>query len=469
MGRKGSLLDKRSPLSGVITTGQPPRHMARRRWPRVLGRLLKYLGIVLLAVVVFLGSLFTYFRLRMRTEDVPNLAAKGPGSPMNVIILGSDSRAVLSDDEVARFDPTGRDRGSGRRADTIILVHIDPGRKQAVVVHFPRDLKVDYPSGRSGKINAVYQGGPEAMVEVVQEMTGLPIHHFVEVNFVGFRNMVSALGGVSVEFSRPIKDPDSGLDVPAGCVELEGDQALSFVRMRKVDDDFGRIGRQQLFVRLMLDKVVSAGTLLNPVKLVQLTNTAAKNVTTDDEVDLDDARLLARRLANLDPNRVDMRVIPSAPTRIGRTSYVIANSSQTAALFAAMKTGDPLPDYGRTGVSPIDPGDVRVTSLNGTEEQGVAARGAAELREGGFQVVGVDNADGSDYEKTTVFFKEGSEEKARLVAKPYGAAVKPLPSTIFIAGEVAAVFGNDFVAGTATPEPPKPGAKKPAKPLVQPC
>ncbi|MGH9198952.1 MAG: LCP family protein, partial [Acidimicrobiia bacterium] len=297
-----------------------------RRRPLRTGRARRggFYALMVLAILGLFGAAaFAYVQLKLKgnTTDIAALNDQKPNTPMNVLVLGSDSRAVLPDEEQGQFDPTGKDRGTGRRADTIILIHLDEQREKAVLVHFPRDLRVRYPDGKTGKINGAYQKGPEAMVKTVQNFTGLEVHHFVEVNFVGFRNIVDALGGVDVYFERAIKDPDSGLNVPKGCVRLTGNQALAFVRVRKIDNDFGRIARQQLFVSLMMDKVTSAKTLFNPVKIFKLVDLFSDNVTTNVDFSVRDMASLGSRLRTFDTKRVDMRVIPSSGRNLSGVSY----------------------------------------------------------------------------------------------------------------------------------------------------
>jgi LCP family protein required for cell wall assembly len=333
--------------------------------PSRTGRALKYVLLAVLVLGLAGGVMLYYARLRLQanSQDIGGLASQAPQEPMNVLVVGSDSRAGLSPSDLEKHDPTGRDRNSGRRADTIVLVHLDERREQVVLVHFPRDLRVRNSNGRFGKINAVYQSGPEAMVRMVQSFSGLPIHHFVEVDFNGFQKIVDAIGGVEVFFERPINEPDSGLDVPAGCVELKGDQALAFVRLRKIDDDFGRIARQQLFIRLVLEKVTSATTFLNPVKAVKLVTLAADNVTTDAQLSASDIRTMALRLRTFDPDRVDMRVVPSAPKRVKGISYVIADPKKSSELFAAIRDRQPLPDHGRSKAASAGPDGGRARTL----------------------------------------------------------------------------------------------------------
>jgi anionic cell wall polymer biosynthesis LytR-Cps2A-Psr (LCP) family protein len=133
--------------------------------------------------------------------------------PINVLILGSDTREGLTPEEQAQIG-TEADV-DGERSDTIIFAHFDPRRDHAVLVHFPRDLLVDIPGYGQDKINAAYTvGGPDLTLRTVRELTGLPIHHFVEVGFVGFRDIVEALGGVEVCVHHPLRDTLAGLNLP---------------------------------------------------------------------------------------------------------------------------------------------------------------------------------------------------------------------------------------------------------------
>src|SRR2546427_1572829 len=290
---------------------------------RGLRRVLKYAGILMLIFVLAAGALVGYARFRLgRHRVVACLACRstdGATGPMNVLVLGSDGRP-------------GESAGS-QRADTIALLHIDFKASKATLVSLPRDLRVKAPNGEFVKINSFYNQGPAAMVQAVNSFTGLPIDHYVEVNFAGFRNIVNTLGGVRIRFSQPVNDPDSGLNVPAGCVTLRGDPALAFVRGRPRDNDYGRIARQQFFVQLLMKQVLSAGTLLNPLKVIDLVNAGAGNVTTDSGLGAGTIEKLAGQRRTFTARAVDFRVGPTQPQEIQVVSYVIPSAAQSAARF----------------------------------------------------------------------------------------------------------------------------------------
>jgi LCP family protein required for cell wall assembly len=389
------------------------------------------------------GGLVGYARFRLgRHHVVACLACRstdGATGPMNVLVLGSDRRPG--------------DPAEGQRADTIALLHVDFKGSKAILVNLPRDLRVKAPDGQFVKINSFYNQGPAAMVQAVNSFTGLPIDHYVEVNFAGFRNIVDTLGGVRVRFSQAVNDPDSGLNVPAGCVTLGGDQALAFVRVRHVDSDYGRIARQQFFVQLVMKQVLSAGTLLNPLKVINLVNAGAGNVTTDRGLGTGTIEKLAMQLRDFSPRAMDFRVVPSQPQYIDGTAYVIPYASQSAALFDAIKSGATLPDYGKQD-SVIAPSSVTATILNGTATPGLTSEAQAELQADGYVVAGTDNADATNYPATVVYYTPGNLDKASLLAQVYGEApVEPLPPQLHAGSDVVVVLGQDYAQGKVTAVP----------------
>jgi LCP family protein required for cell wall assembly len=272
--------------------------------------------------------------------------------PRNVLILGSDTRAGLSAEEQAAFGTT--ETVQGERSDTIILLHVDPRRDKAVVVHFPRDLRVGIPGHGTDRINAAYEfGGPRLTVRTVHEYTGLPIHNYIEVNLAGFQGLVDAVGGVKICVDRPMHDEKAGLDLPrAGCYTLEGDRALAFVRARNVEGDivpdFSRIARQQQFMRAMMNRLLSVRSLLDSEVIQQ----AVENVRTDERLEGADLILLGQKLRELaqeDPSgarSLDFRVVPAVPRTIGEVAYVVPDPEEAEELFLRLADGRPLGHLG---------------------------------------------------------------------------------------------------------------------------
>jgi LCP family protein required for cell wall assembly len=344
------------------------------------------------------------------------------GEPVNVLVLGSDSRARLSEEEQAT-------KGSpedvqGQRSDTIILAHFDPERNKAVLVHLPRDLLVEIPGHGEGKINeAFHLGGPRLMVRTVQRFTGLPIHHYVEVDFVGFRNLVNALGGVRMCVDRPMFDELAELRIPrAGCYRFNGGSALAFVRARHVEGDlipdFARIARQQQFIRALLNKLLSVNSLVRLPSLVRL---ATGNVTTDTELSGADILYLGdklRDLAQQDPTgarTVTLRVVPSVPQDIDGVSYVVAEQPEARRLFRALELGKRLRHLGSVQLgTEVSPAVIDVWVLDAGSPKAAEAA-ATLLRRAGFVVLGIREAP-SGVRGRAILFRPGAEDRALTVS-----------------------------------------------------
>jgi LCP family protein required for cell wall assembly len=286
------------------------------RWVAVL--------VPLLLVVALLGG-FLYARsVFERIEKIPLADVLTPegGGGTNYLIVGSDSRDLEAIEE-AGLDPAAFEEGGGNRSDTMLLLRFEGD--QASMMSIPRDLYVPIAdTGSSGKINSAYNGGPSRLVRTVQDSLGVPVHHYLEVDFVSFAGLVDALGGITIDFPNPAFDTGSGLDVrEAGSIELDGPQALAYVRARhlvevvggeEVPDqtaDLGRVQRQQQFLKAVFGEM---GSSRNPFRLARAASATTGGLRIDDTFGLLDAMRFAWRLRSLDPTPVEL------PVEIGRNS-----------------------------------------------------------------------------------------------------------------------------------------------------
>jgi LCP family protein required for cell wall assembly len=378
-----------------------------------------------------------------------------PGKPYNVLVLGSDRRDVVEASERQERQFRGGSN-SGRRADTILLIHVPADQKSATILSFPRDLRVKIP-GVPGlhKINGAYNYGPNRMIQTVKLLTGLPIHHYVEINFASFQKVVDAVGGVRLCVNRTYDDKQSGLIIRhPGCQNFDGKLALAYVRMRKSDPrgDFGRIDRQQQFMRVLMSKVTSIGFLTDLPRLFGLANAVAKGVITDSKLTLGEVKGIANKLAGFKQSNVDFRVVPSHSQTIGGVSYVIAESAEAKALYTALLHDTKLPDYGKTNASIATPGDITVRVENGTTTAGLGATIAEKLKKLGFKVRKVTDASRRDYRTTQILFNVGLDEKAALISEYFpGADIRP-STTSKLSTDVVIIVGAD-AASRASPSP----------------
>ena len=298
---------------------------------------------VLVAAVVGGGLLYGKTKLDdIERVDLATqlLGSATPTEPMNVLLVGSDTRAGLSPDDAGSFGSTS-DVG-GARADTVMVLHLDPAAGTAVVLSLPRDLWVPIDGGPEQRINTALAEGPGALVRTVQAALGIELDHYVQVDFDGFRRIVEAMGGVPVHFPAPARDRVTGLDVrTAGCRELDGEEALALVRSRHYQEfvdgrwrndptgDLGRISRQQAFLVAVLG---DAATTRNPLTVARLLDVAADDISIDAGLSTDDLVGLGQKLRDLAPGKLRFLDVPVRNRTIGAAAVL---ESSPAALHAA--------------------------------------------------------------------------------------------------------------------------------------
>ncbi len=248
---------------------------------------------------------------------------KKESSAINYLIVGSDTREGLTRAEIRKLKVGGPEVAAGKRSDTMLLVHVSKKRDKAAIISIPRDSYALIPEHKNSqgkvipaaysRINSAFNwGGAPLLIQTFEEMSGLRIDHYIEVNFVGFVRMVDALGGVEICTKRDINDPKSHLVLPAGRHVLDGVDSLKYVRTRYFDGlgDLGRMKRQQEFAGAMLRKATSAGVLLNPVKMVDFIGSALDSVVTDEDLSQSDLLTLGKQLRNLSASNVRTLTIP---------------------------------------------------------------------------------------------------------------------------------------------------------------
>jgi LCP family protein required for cell wall assembly len=425
-------------------------------WPWIRTPVLAFSGViaVLVSVIALWGiNLYLTVGGSIVNAEVSEEVFADPWdfgkNPRNVLLLGSDSRKGLSEEEQAAFG--SEETVGGQRSDTIILMSIDPRREQAVVVHFPRDLRVEIPGYGFDKINAAYEyGGADLVVRTVHEFTGMRIHNYMEINLAGFQELVDTLGGVRICVDRPMVDEKAGLNIPeAGCTDMDGPTALAFVRARSVEGDripdFSRIIRQQQFMRATMNKLLSVDSLLDD----QVIKEAVGAVRVDRGIDagvLIDLGQRLRALAQTDPSgadSLDLRVVPGSTDTIDGVSYVIADLAETRELFEALREGTNL---GRLGQS-LDltlptPGIIKVRVLT---TFGTGPEGAEEmLRGSGFIVLESEVYSGAEAE-SEIIYKAGARSRSRVVSGYFPELpVREVPSDVLGDAEVGLIVGDDW-------------------------
>jgi LCP family protein required for cell wall assembly len=322
--------------------GRPP-HTPRPPRRRRFGRKLLIFFIVL---VVALGGVWLWLDTSLNRvaalADYPGRPAAAEGT--NWLIVGSDSREDLSDEEKGEL-ATGD--AAGKRTDTMMLLHIPDNDTKPTLVSLLRDSYVEIPDRGRNKLNAAYAfGGPALLARTVETNTGLRLDHYVEVGLGGFADVVDAVGGVDMCIKEPIDDPLAGINLKAGCQELNGAQALGYVRTRATPRaDLDRVVHQREFVGALTDKIASPGTILNPFKLVPVLANAPDAVTVDEGDHLHHLPSLAFAIGGASDGSTLSTTVPlggSQSTDVG--SVVLWDEDKASRMFEALRTDQPVPE-----------------------------------------------------------------------------------------------------------------------------
>jgi LCP family protein required for cell wall assembly len=332
-------------------TGRPARGSGRSGWRRPSRWIKIIAGLVVLILLVSAG-LYFYLDSHLHRENVlinyPNRPAASAGS--NWLITGSDSRQGLTRAQERQYS-TGRDIG-GHRSDTIMVLHIPSNGTRAVLVSLPRDSYVPIPGHGYNKINAAYSfGGPKLLAETVQNLTGLRIDHYMGIGFGGFVGVVDAVGGVRMCLPGPLKDKASGLNLKAGCQTLSGGEALSYVRDRHdfANQDLQRIQDQRQFVKSLLSKLTSPGTMLNPFASVPAAFGAAGALTVDSGTHL--YQLVQAAFALRSPQTTTVPIANANYPTSNAGDAVQLNPALARQLFRALGADRAVPKHLLTGSS----------------------------------------------------------------------------------------------------------------------
>jgi LCP family protein required for cell wall assembly len=410
----------------------PPR---RRRVGAFLRRALTVVVCFALGVVLATGALIWQGRhelvgTRIAVDNLGQPPASeeetepaGLRRVKTVLLVGDDSVDNIADEN--RDIATGE--RDGHRTDTIMVLRIDPDGKQVTGINFPRDLLVTLCDGSRRKINAAYfVGGADCLVDTIRDFAGLRIDHFVQVDFQGFVDIVNAVDGVTMYLEEPMEDPKAHLDLPKGCVTLDGRSALGFVRTRS-DTDFGRIARQQRFLKELADEATSLDVVANPVRLFQTVDAVGDMMTVDDSMTMGTMRDFAMTLRGIDSDNITMATIPTATDNSTGQYFENPIEPTTTEVLQAFKRGELAEFLGEEdpGDEPSDgPSESRpepeialdelspVSVLNASDVTGLAAETAAALADAGVQVGATGDADGPEPATVAIRYPQRLEDEA---------------------------------------------------------
>jgi LCP family protein required for cell wall assembly len=344
-GRRGAPPGRSTPAGPGRPGGGPGR-----RWLRPRRILVALVAVVALVLVASVGTYY-YVSSKLTHSDVlvdySGRPAAGAGT--NWLITGSDSRQGLTRKQERQLATGKLSAISGQRSDTILILHIPSNGGRAVLVSIPRDSYVNIPGYGMNKINAAYDlGGPKLLAETVQNATGLYINHYMGIGFGGFVRVVDDVGGVRMCLPGPMVDPKAGLNLKAGCQTLDGAQALGYVRTRNFNiSDLQREQDQRLFLRALLSKLTSTGTLVNPFASVPAATGTASALTVSDGTNLTDLWHAAFAFRNPETTTVPIATADYQTPNAGVA--VLWDRAQATRLFNALKNDTPVPPRLLTG------------------------------------------------------------------------------------------------------------------------
>jgi LCP family protein required for cell wall assembly len=330
-----------------------PRRLARGRHPRVRAVLIAVVGLVVVATLVAGGYLVNLAQtFNSKTQDIasafPDDALRPIKDPadgsMNVLLMGADFGGA---NQIPESMLAGG--ATGQRSDTMMLVHIPGDRSGIYVMSIMRDTWTEIPGQGEHKINAAMAfGGVPLVVQTVEGLFETKIDHVAMIDFQGFRDLTTALGGVEVQNDIAFTADDTDYFYPEGDVVLEGDRALRFVRERKsfVDGDYQRVRNQQKFMMAILEKFLTAETLTNPGTVYQVIDKVSPYLSLDDSLDAAAAAGIALQLKDVRTDDVHLFTLPNAGggTSADGQSIILKDEEAIAAVGQALRS-DALGPY----------------------------------------------------------------------------------------------------------------------------
>ncbi|MFR9806331.1 LCP family protein [Pseudonocardia sp. RS010] len=475
---------RRSPRTPPPARPRPPTGPPPARPAGLLVRRARITVCVLSALVVAVtGTAWGLYRDLTAGLTTTNVITGGSsGGGQNILLVGVDSRTDAQGnplpDDVLRTLRSGAESGV-LNSDTIIVLHIPADGGSATAFSIPRDSYVDIPGYRKDKINAAYPAtkalaaeelvrsgvpqteadqqssatGRTTLIETVQNLTGLTIDHYAEINLLGFYNLTQAIGGVDVCLTAPVDDEFSGARFPAGPQTISGADALAFVRQRHglPEGDLSRIRRQQVFLAAVADKILSTGTLTHGGTLSALLDVAEKSLVIDSGWDL---LGFARQASDIAAGAIDFVTVPTLGGASNeRGDVVLVDPAQVQEFIeqrTAPKDEEPEPT-GAPAAPTVDPASVTVDVGNGSGGTGLAAQVADRLGGAGYQRGAVENAPSRTTSVVRYAGADGDEAAQAVAAQLGGIGVEQTDGVR--SGHVQVLLGTDFAQSAAATAP----------------
>ncbi|RJQ33025.1 MAG: LytR family transcriptional regulator [Actinobacteria bacterium] len=365
----------------------------------------KILSFMLMATILVSTGGYVYLKFIeskfQRGKNIVSLEEAIGDEPVNILLMGQD------------INQDTKDQPKYTRTDTMILIHLNPKKNQAVMISIPRDMKVEIEGHGHDKINAaMVYGGPDLTIKTVSDFLGWKIHHYAIIRFQGFIKVIDAMGGLPINIGEPLVNNTKTyrMNIPAGYHVLDGVTALNYVRFRmdkKLTGDPGRIKRQHNFMKALMSKMTSWSTI---PRIPYLVSIFAEN----SETDLSGMQLLglARAMQAVDKAKVQMVTLPGTDDWSWRGYYLLPDEERIEYMLECIEKGLPVS---------TDNEDTTVIIQNGSGIAGQATKLKPKIAGMGFQVLRVENADNLNKGSTVVYYQTNAKlEKAKVIAAMLG-------------------------------------------------
>ena len=331
-----------------------PRQSARRRraiLPQINTLTIGVVFVALTAIGLVIATRQQEANVN-RADELGGVMADKSGPFANYLLVGSDTRETADPNSPDYGGIGSTNEAGGRRSDTVMIMHVDNELGVASIMSLPRDLWIDVPGYGKDRLNSAYSHGADVLVNTVQGSLGIPLNHYIEVDFTSFKNIVGALGGVDICFEYPTRDFNTGLNVPTpGCYTLDQYQSLAYTRSRyyevlrdgawDVDGraDLGRVERQQVFLQAAISKAIEQ-TTANPMRSSELINAAVNSLTVDPGLNLLETAEYLKPLASGGVQRYSLSVVPE---NVDGKDVLVLGAEAGALLAYFAGTGPPPP------------------------------------------------------------------------------------------------------------------------------
>ncbi|WP_370419552.1 LCP family protein [Streptomyces sp. QH1-20] len=485
---------RKAPRKAAHAKKAAPKNRAAKRKRKRAARIARWTALSL-AVIALGTAAAGYFyyehlngnlkksNLNLGDKQLDRSAANAAGQrPLNILILGSDSR---NSKENVALGGAREDAGRKPLADVQMLVHVSADRSNMSVISVPRDTRVTIPKCTDPEDGTVYKetdrqiintslmnGGPGCTVAAWEELTGIPVDHFMMIDFAGVVSMADAVGGVPVCVDANVYDKDSGLRLTKGSHKVKGEQALQWLRTRHGFEDGSDIGRthaQHIYMNAMVRQLKGGTKLSDPGQLTDLAEAATKALTVDKDLgSVKKLYDLGNDIKRVPSERITMTTMPWVSDPLDPDAHVIPKPGDADKLFSLVRNDialdgkDKKSDKGPKPTVPAAPkGAIALTVFNGTgtAAQPPATRRASDIAEflvkSGFTKATSDSTPRAQADTTITYPKTAERPDAEAVAKALGLPESALRMSPTV-DRVTLVIGGDWRAGTKYPKTEEP-------------